>query len=105
MPDNAMHDRQMDDRQRDPYVSMWRFASLAQLKHKTAEQSDRRGMANLVFSTGTLKSSLLKINSKATKKGLFNLLHIFNFWMYMKKVDCRWFIRNVKLEYCIAHVV
>ena len=42
MPD-PMHDRQMDDRQSDPYVSMWRFASLAQLKHKTAEQSDRHG--------------------------------------------------------------
>ena len=39
-----MHDRQMDDRQSDPYVSMWRFASLAQLKHKTAEQSDRHGL-------------------------------------------------------------
>ena len=47
MPDQAMHDREtdiwMDDRQSDPYVSMWRFASLAQLKHTTAEQSDRHG--------------------------------------------------------------
>ena len=44
MPDNAMHDRQMEDRQSDPYVSMWRFASLKRLKHKTAEQSDRHGL-------------------------------------------------------------
>ena len=45
MPENAMHDRQMDDGQfeSDPYVSMWRFASLAQLTHKTAEQSHRHG--------------------------------------------------------------
>ena len=38
-----MHDRWTDDRQSDPYVSMWRFASLAQLKHTTAEQSYQHG--------------------------------------------------------------
>ena len=43
MPDKGMHDRQMDNRQSDPYVSMWRFASLAQLKHTTAVQSDWHG--------------------------------------------------------------
>ena len=43
MPDKGMHDRRMDDRQSDLYVSMWRFASLVQLKHTTAEQSDLHG--------------------------------------------------------------
>ena len=38
-----MHDRRMDGRQSDPDVSMRRFSSLAQLKHTTAEQSDRHG--------------------------------------------------------------
>ena len=66
-----MHDRQMDDK----VIPMSVCGALLHWRNLNTKLLSRViGMANLVFSTGTLKSSLLIINSNATKKGCTSLI-------------------------------